>query len=110
MLRVVLDTNILISAAISGGVPGRTVELALRHRYQLLISPYIFLEFRQTLSRKFGKGKREIDERIRRIVGSAEIIRPSHQLSILSDTGDNRVLGAPLKGKPTTLCLVIAIS
>lgn len=51
-MRVVLDTNVLFSAVFApAGVPGQLVRLALAGRYQLIVSPKLLDELRETLVR-----------------------------------------------------------
>jgi len=55
-VRVVYDTNVLVSAALKpGSTPAVLVALALAHRVRLCVSPSILAEYREVLHRpKFG--------------------------------------------------------
>ena len=55
-MRVVLDTNVLVSALlVEGSVPHQLLELAVARRYELIIDSRIVAEYRLVLERpKFG--------------------------------------------------------
>ena len=46
-MRVVLDTNVLMSGVFFGGVPGRLLEAWATRRFQLVVSPGILEEYRR---------------------------------------------------------------
>jgi len=52
MYRIVLDTNVLISAAIhpTTSVPAKVVEAWFEERYQLVVSPSVLDEYRRAFS------------------------------------------------------------
>jgi putative PIN family toxin of toxin-antitoxin system len=55
MVKVVLDTNVLISGILFGGNPRKILELAIQRKIDAYISPPIFTEFKEVLLRpKFG--------------------------------------------------------
>lgn len=51
-MRVVLDTNVLVSAIVFGGPPGRLIELAAEGHLQLVLSPPLIGELREVPRRK----------------------------------------------------------
>ena len=53
-MRVVLDTNILISGLNFSGNERFVLELARRGRFELYLSPFILQETAGVLTRKFG--------------------------------------------------------
>lgn len=98
-LRVVLDTNIYVSAYLSGGIPGRVYELGLSRRYRIVTSPHILLETRNVLRDKFGWQERVVTVRIRQIVRKADIVRAQQRITLLPQGGDNRVLECAVEGR-----------
>ena len=54
MLRVVIDTNIVISALNFGGNPKVVQELARKNRIDNTTSPFIINEVEKVLTQKFG--------------------------------------------------------
>ena len=53
MLKVVLDTNVYLSAAVFGGKPEDILALARKKQIQLFISEAIIEEITEVLKRKF---------------------------------------------------------
>jgi len=55
-LRIVLDTNVLVSALLKGGTPpGQILELVFTGQVKLVLEQQIFQEYRSVLSRsRFG--------------------------------------------------------
>jgi putative PIN family toxin of toxin-antitoxin system len=51
-MRLVLDTNVLVSAFLWQGVPGRLIELAIKQDIQLLTSRVLLDELADVLPRK----------------------------------------------------------
>jgi putative PIN family toxin of toxin-antitoxin system len=52
MMRVVLDTNVVVSALIWGGTPFRLVQAATAGDIELYTSPVLLAELREVLSRE----------------------------------------------------------
>ncbi|MBM4027286.1 MAG: putative toxin-antitoxin system toxin component, PIN family [Planctomycetes bacterium] len=46
-MRLVVDTNVLMSALFFGGVPGRVLEGVRRRQWQLVATPAILAEYRR---------------------------------------------------------------
>ncbi len=46
-MRVILDTNVLMSAVFFGGIPGRLLSAWAAKRFSLVLSPDIFDEYRR---------------------------------------------------------------
>lgn len=60
MIRVVLDTNVYISALMFGGLPGAVLDLALLGSFQLVISPVLLDELCEKPEKKFGVPLQEV--------------------------------------------------
>lgn len=75
-MRIILDTNILLSGLITpGGVPGRLVDAWLDRRFTLISHPLQLDEFR-AVSRR---------DKIRALVRSSEAGRLLNQIAALAD-------------------------
>jgi putative PIN family toxin of toxin-antitoxin system len=96
--RVVLDTNVLLSAFIFGGNPEKLFELARTKRIQLLVSPSILAEFAARLRDKFLWEDEDIADAVRTIGYCSELIKSKSRISVLSDDPDNRVLECAVEG------------
>ncbi len=94
MIRVVLDTNVVVSAVFSpAGLQDRVLSLGLHGSVQLYISPPLLAEYERVLtSPKFGFRSARVQALLRRIIGSAHMVNPMRELAACSDEEDNRVL------------------
>lgn len=97
-VRVVCDTNILISALISpGGSPDKVVSLARTGQIELYVSSFIMDEFERVLTQKFNYDQDEVKRRSDRIVNISTVVDPSETVAVVSaDEPDNRVLECAL--------------
>jgi uncharacterized protein len=99
-VRVVFDTNILISALL---FPGGRGEAALRRiideRDELVLSRPILDELLGTLARKFSREAEELAHLAVFISDIATLVRPRRRLAIVKDEPDNRVLECALTGR-----------
>ena len=90
-LRLVLDTNIVISAALKPDGLQRTVLLlAMTHPARLYVSAPIVSEYRNVLARpefKIRKGLRR--QFLQRINDSSRLVSPSPQIRVTKDPDDN---------------------
>ena len=75
-MRVVLDTNVIISALNFPGNERLVLELALRGRFEFFLSLFILEEVAGVLVRKFGWDEVRTAEAIRVIENAATVIAP----------------------------------
>lgn len=94
IIRVVLDTNVLISAHLNGeGYERHALDLALAGKLQLAVSEAILDEYAGVLSRpKFAIMPRQVARSLRLIRASARIVHPRNELAVTRDPADNRFL------------------
>ena len=94
MIRVVLDTNVVISALLSpNNLEDRVLKLALAGHVQLYISSPIGTEYERVMaSPKFGFKPIRIRSVLRRIAAAAHSVRPMHTLTVCLHDEDNRFL------------------
>ncbi len=102
-LRVVLDTNVLVSGlAYPEGVPGRIVIAWRQGGLDVVLSKYILDEMVRVLP-KFTRNKRspaEIRDLADSFLFTAEIVEPSGEVDeALRDKADEPVLGTLLAAK-----------
>ncbi len=48
-MKVVLDTNVLVSGIFFGGIPGKVVDAWLNERFIAYITPFIYQEYLRTI-------------------------------------------------------------
>ena len=90
-LRLVLDTNIVVSAALKlGGLQRTVLLLAITKPARLYVSPPILSEYRAVLARpelRIRKGLRL--QLLQLIENRASLVSPPQSLQITIDPGDN---------------------
>jgi len=93
-MKVVLDTNILISAIVFGGKPRQIFEAAIKGKIQLVLTEEIIEEMRRILEgKKFQYPKEITDLIIHELEALAEIVKPKERITVIEkDPEDNRVL------------------
>ena len=101
MLRVVLDTNVLISAFLFGGRPRQILEKAIRGEIRLCISEPILEELKGVLQRpKFDYSPEMIQVILTELTGIADFVNPSGTIDVvLEDPEDNRILECAVEAK-----------
>lgn len=98
-LRVVLDTNILISAIVYKGKPRQVLNLVLEENIEAFSSPILLAELTEILIKKFSLTLEEINIIEQVIKDIFEIVYPKKTLHIQRDEDNNRVLEAAIEGK-----------
>lgn len=106
-LRVVLDTNVLLSGiAYPASVPGKILAAWRHGSVDVLLSEYILEELRRVLPRlahRHGLTQAEIDDLVDVLSIQAEIVEPlENRESDLRDSGDQPVLGTLLAALKTS--------
>jgi putative PIN family toxin of toxin-antitoxin system len=100
-LRVVLDTNVYVSAFTHPqGVPFKVWEKAVKHDYRLLVSPHIMRELANVLRNRVNWREAEILVQLKLVAKSAHVVSPHIEVhAILEDETDNRILECAVAGK-----------
>lgn len=99
-MRVVLDTNVIISGLNFPGREREVLDLARSGVYELYLSPFILKEVSDVLLRKFDWNSPNVDEAIRLLAGWAIIIDPRTRVSCVKRIeADNRILECALESK-----------
>ena len=101
MLRVVLDTNVLISAILFGGKPRQILEKAIRGEIRLCLSEPMLEELKGVLQRsKFNYSPEMIQFILTELTGIADFVDPSVTINVvLEDQEDNRILECAVAAK-----------
>ncbi len=92
--KLVLDSNIFISALVFGGKPRKILDLAVRGLIEVAISVNILEEIRGVLGgKKFQYPKAIVHALIREIEDLADVVEPKEKIdAVPEDPEDNRVL------------------
>jgi uncharacterized protein len=100
MTRVVLDTNVYISAVMFGGLPGSLLDLALLRAFTFIISPALLDELHEKLQAKFEMSPEDAAFLRSRLESVAQVVEPRETLRVIAeDPDDDRVLECAVKGE-----------
>jgi len=88
-MRVVLDTNILVSALLWRGTPYRCLLAVQAGLADLVISPPILEELRTVLVTKFRHTGPDADEAIGLIRAAADVVEIAGRLRVIPDDPDD---------------------
>jgi putative PIN family toxin of toxin-antitoxin system len=93
-IRVVLDTNVVVSAHLNAeGYERHVLDLVLAGKLQLAVSEPILSEYEGVLRRpKFGIGPRQVTRSLRMMRAAARVVRPPRELNVTRDPADNRFI------------------
>ena len=104
-MRVVLDTNVIVSGLNFPGNERAVLELALRGRFELCLSPFILEEVSGVLGRKFDWTEERSAQALRALGGAATVIEPRRLPEVIEgDHADNRILECAVEASAD--CLV----
>lgn len=97
-LKLVLDTNILISAIAFGGKPEEVLNLVLDEKVIAVTSPILLAEFQEVYKKNFPLKFVDFELTLERIEEIFKMVKPKRSLKIVRDEDDNRVLEAAVEG------------
>ena len=101
-MRVVIDTNVLISAIFWTGKPKQLLNQVRLGRITFLTSAILLAELKEILTREDKPFKLSAEDAERVVAAMrdlAEIVEPQQRLSVCRDEGDNRVLECAVEGR-----------
>lgn len=97
-MRVLLDTNVLISAIFLRGLPRSLLERAIRGELDLVTSPALLDELERVVVERFHFS-RELARLARgELETLAEVVAPDEVPSVSRDPDDDQVLAAAVAG------------
>ena len=105
MLKVVIDTNLLISSMINPfGFPARLINLLRAGRFQVIYCHEIVQEFievtkRAKFSKKYGITREEVNSLLKILHGRGRKIKIKGDLQLCRDIKDNMILETAILGK-----------
>lgn len=99
-LRVVLDTNVLVSGLNYAGTPSRLLRLLLQGEMDWFVSPFILQELHRILTKKFRWEEERAQRALRLIREVATEVDPPRSVSVIREKDDdNRILECALHAK-----------
>jgi len=104
-VKVVLDTNVLISGIYFGGIPGKILQAWGTRRFQLLVSTEILQEYLNVAERLADRyAGVEYESILGLIIQNAELVQPSDLPEPVStDPDDDKFLACALAGDSTII-------
>ncbi|MGZ4141368.1 MAG: putative toxin-antitoxin system toxin component, PIN family [Actinomycetota bacterium] len=105
-MRIVFDTNVLISAFnFPGSVPEDAYRLCLDGRVELVTSNALLAEFGRILADKFGWAEDRAERAVAQVARLAIVVEPEEHVAIIAaDPDDDRVLEAANEGGADVIC------
>lgn len=108
MLKVVIDTNILVSAILNPkGTPAKIVKAWFKNRFIVVISQFSLQEIERVLHYEHIQkikhiSEDEIHKLVTEIIKTSELIQVSSTIEIIkTDIADNQVLATAVDGQTT---------
>ena len=102
-VRVVVDTNVVISGVFFGGLPRKVLEYWRAKSFELICSPDILEEYEDVLDRLAKKSKVRdnllVPQFMKLLVQDSTVIHPSHRVKISRDPDDDKFINCALSGK-----------
>ena len=94
MMRIVFDTNIVVSAMLSpSGTAADALRLGLNRHVRLCASEVMFKEYEAVLRRpKFRRPPQVVSALMKAVRAVAELVEPTATLTVSADEADNRFL------------------
>lgn len=99
-MRIVLDTNVLIAAALKGELAADILDMAASSfLITIITSEEILEELQKKLLKKFGWSEININFFINQLLQFAEVVKPTEKVNVVTrDPDDNKILECAVAG------------
>ena len=101
-MRLVLDTNVIISALVFDGLPEKLLISTLSGAHELVLSQYIIGETTRILESRFKVHPTNLNL-LQQLLHESEVVYFEPFLHVITDEPDNRILETAIKGGATYL-------
>jgi len=100
-LRIVLDTNVIISGILFGGIPRSILDMLISGKHDFFLSMAIIEEIREVLNRpKFGFDNGNALMVVEELHSLCTIVKPVKSINfIIDDPDDNKILECAVAAK-----------
>ena len=99
-MRIVLDTNVIVSALVFGGLPREILELAQVGQCELFYSEAIQTEVQRVLFEKFGWSEAKLEQVLPVLWNLGELVSPQHKIKVVvDDPDDDQILECALAAR-----------
>ncbi len=101
MLRVVLDTNVIVSALVAEGRPRELLNRGIEGRFQIVMSEFILTELVAVLRQpRFKTSEDEIHAIVLALMQSSEVVRVESKFKVVkNDPNDDVILNTAHDGR-----------
>ena len=99
-MRLVIDSNVWISALVFGGMPRQVLELCVRNGHRIVLSPELITEVRRILHTKFPNFEIDFEALLAALALNIEIVQlGSIEVHASRDTDDDKVIETAVVGQ-----------
>jgi len=99
-MRVVLDTNVLISGLFWRGAPRAVLDAAASGRFQAVTSPSLLAELEEVLREDFEMPGPQRAEALSFVLSFAELVADGGEVPVeVRDPGDEKVIACAVEGR-----------
>ena len=103
-MRIVIDTNVIVSAIFFGGLPRQLLELLISHQVDGYSSAPIIQEYKETVEELCSRyPNKPLRLPLAAIIAAMRIIRTTLRISVCRDPDDNKFIECAVDAK----CLYI---
>lgn len=100
MLKVCIDTNVWLSGLVFSGAPAEIVDLALKRRFEVILSTVILNEVHHNLIKKFDVTAKAASRLRYRLAQLADLYEPRGEVRIIpGQHADNLILETAWLGR-----------
>jgi putative PIN family toxin of toxin-antitoxin system len=100
MTKIVIDTNVVISAAFWGGRPQKIVDMVFKNDVEAIVSLGIIEEYRDVFSEIIQKySEKQPNFSVDSIINASKLITPHTNIEICRDPDDNKFIECAVDGK-----------
>ncbi|MBI2039591.1 putative toxin-antitoxin system toxin component, PIN family [Candidatus Microgenomates bacterium] len=99
MTKVVLDSNVVVSALLFDGKPEQILFTASRGDIRIILTPAISEEIYCVLTTKFKQPEYVAKKLLRSVTSISKIVVPKLKVRLIKYLPDNKILEAGLAGK-----------
>lgn len=99
MIKIVLDSNVVISALLFDGKPEQILFMASRGDIEIILTPVISEEIYNVLTNKFKHPENIAKKLFKSVISISKIIVPKIKVRSIKYLPDNKILEAGLEGK-----------
>lgn len=99
-MRIIIDTNIVISASFFSGLPRKIIEAVIKEQFKVCANNEIVEEYDETVAKMIYKGKGHLNYNIlKSFMTKIELIDPVSRIAICRDPDDDKFINCAIDAK-----------